>query len=176
MKLCFSTLACPSWSLGQILEAAEVHGIRGIDFRGLGHEFGIAKLPAFTSEIDSTLSELHRRNLEMPCLNTSITLVTPASERWQMMLEECERYARLAERSRTPFLRIFGGATPKTMSQDEGLMLGQRHLKQLIKICKQYGCKLLLETHDQWATSTEILQVLNGFDPHDIGVLWDLEH
>src|SRR5438874_2029465 len=108
MKLCFSTLVCPSWSLGQIFEQAEKFGIKGIDFRGLGHEIDITKLPAFGAELDSTLSELHRRGLEMPCLNTSVTLVTPASERWQMMLEECERYARLAERTRTPYLRIFG--------------------------------------------------------------------
>src|SRR4051812_36874509 len=123
MKLCFSTLACPLWSLGQIFEAAEKYQLPGIDFRGLGHEIDITKLPLFSSEADATLSEMRRRGLSIPCLCTSITLVTPASERWQMMLEECTRYAQLAERAGTKFLRIFGGATPKSMSHGEGLML-----------------------------------------------------
>src|SRR3954453_22403192 len=109
MKRCFSTLACPTWSLAQIMDAAESFGLPGIDFRGLGAEIDITKLSAFSSEIDSTLSEFRRRNLSMPCLNTSITLVTPASERWQMMLDESQRYASLAEKTRTPYLRAFGG-------------------------------------------------------------------
>src|SRR3954469_8163573 len=128
MNLCFSTLACPLWSLGQILEAAEKYQIPGIDFRGLLHDIDITKLAPFTSEIDATLSDLHRRGLSMPCLCTSITLVTPASERWQMMLEECSRYAQLAARAGTKYLRIFGGSIPKTMSSAEGLMLAERHL------------------------------------------------
>lgn len=174
--MCFSTLACPSWSLGQILEAAENFGIQGIDFRGVGHEIDITKLPAFSTDLETTLSDVRRRNLLLPCYNTSITLMTPASERWQMMLEECQRYATLAEKSNTKFLRIFGGAVPKEMTHAQGVMLGQRHLKQLIKICRPAGCKVLLETHDDWSRSNECMELVGEFETSDVGVLWDLEH
>jgi sugar phosphate isomerase/epimerase len=41
MKLTYSTLACPDWTLPQILDAAVAAGIAGIDFRGIGPELDI---------------------------------------------------------------------------------------------------------------------------------------
>src|SRR5437870_11930108 len=127
MKLCFSTLGCPTWTLRQILDAAKLYNLDGIDFRGLGPEIDITKTPAFTSELDATLDDFRRLSLSMPCLCTSVILITPASERWQMMLEECQRYATLAARTGTRLLRIFGGAIPKTMTTDEATMPAGRH-------------------------------------------------
>src|SRR5205809_3166114 len=112
MNLSISTLVCPTWSWPQIVGAAAAHGIGGIDLRGMGHEIDVSKLAIFDAELDGSLELLHRHGLEMPCLNTSIALVTPAAERWEMMLNECHRYARLAERSGAKYLRVFGGSVP----------------------------------------------------------------
>src|SRR5438477_13004184 len=141
LKLCFSTLICPSWTLEQIIAAAASSGARGIDFRGIGSEIDITRLPDFDPNdgLAVTINSLRRAELEMPCLNTSVTLVTPAAERWQQMLDECSRHAQIAARSGTTFLRIFGGSIPKDMSHDEGLTLAKRHLRQLIKVCHGAG-------------------------------------
>ena len=53
MRLSFSTLACPEWGLRQIVEAAATHGISGVDFRGLGPEIDITRLPQFTISADA---------------------------------------------------------------------------------------------------------------------------
>lgn len=176
MKLCLSTLACPNWALEQIVAAAAENGIVGLDFRGIGSEIDITRLPQFSDGLPATLELLGRHGLEMPCLNTSVTLVTPASERWEMMLDECRRYAALAEKTHTPFLRIFGGGVPKGMSREEARLLAQRHLRQLAKITRNFGVRALLETHDDWAASGQVLEILSEFDPADAGVLWDVEH
>ncbi len=176
MKLTISTLVCPKWTLQQIVEAATASGLGGIDFRGIGDDIDITRRPEFNEGIEHTLSLLRRHGIEMPCLNTSITLVTPAPDRWQMMLEEAQRTARLAEKTHTRFLRIFGGAVPKEMSRDEAAVLARRHLKQLIKLCATFCCQPILETHDHWATSVQVLEMIHEFDPADTGVLWDVEH
>lgn len=176
MKLAISTLVCPQWTLRQIVEAACSNGIGGIDFRGLGSEIDVTRLPDFNEGLIETLSMLKMRQLQMPCLNTSVTLLTPASARWEMMLEEALRTARLAEKTQTPFMRIFGGAVPKDMTRGQALNLAQRHLRQLLKICSGFGCMPLLETHDDWATSSEVLEMIHEFDPAQVGVLWDVEH
>jgi sugar phosphate isomerase/epimerase len=176
MKLTASTLACPKWSLDQIIDAFSAAGVRGIDFRGIGEEIDITRLPAFNEGLVATLNKLRAKSLEIPCLNSSITLITPAPQRWQMMLEEAQRTAMLAEKTHTRFLRIFGGAVPKEISRDEALILGQRHLRQIIKICSGYGCTPLLETHDDWSTSAQVMEMLHEFDAGDVGVLWDIEH
>jgi sugar phosphate isomerase/epimerase len=178
LRLCFSTLVCPQWTLEQIIAAAVNSGVGGIDFRGIGGEIDITRLVEFRDGdgLEVTVNSLQRSHLAMPCLNTSVTLVTPAAERWQQMLDECQRHAKLATRTGTRFLRVFGGKVPKEMTRDEGRTLAQRHLRQLVKVCHGTGTSLLLETHDDWTTSEQVLELIHEFPSDEVGVLWDIEH
>jgi sugar phosphate isomerase/epimerase len=176
MKLCFSTLACPAWDLQQIVDAAVACGMAGVDFRGIGEEIDITRVPAFNQDLPDTLALLRQHGLRVPCLNTSVTLVSPAPERWQMMLDECSRYARLGRLIGTHYVRIFGGAVPRGMTLDEARSMAQRHLRQLVKICGKWDCQPLVETHDDWATADSVMSLLHEFDPAEAGVLWDVEH
>jgi sugar phosphate isomerase/epimerase len=176
MKLTVSTLSCPTWNLQQIVTALRTDNITGIDFRGLGAEIDITRLTEFTTHLDQTLKLLHDNQISMPCLNTSVTLISPSAERWEAMLDEAQRYGRLASHTNTPYLRIFGGAVPKGLTLEEGRSMAERHLRQIIKICRVYNCIPLLETHDNWSTSSSMLELIHSFTPEEVGVLWDLEH
>jgi sugar phosphate isomerase/epimerase len=176
-RLSFSTLSCPNWSFEQIIDAAVRFGVQGIDFRGIGSEIDITRLPIFANgALDATMRAVRQHHLELPCFNTSVTLVSPAPQRWQEMLDECRRYAQLAQRTGTRLIRIFGGGVPKEMSRDEGRLMAERHLRQVIKICRSFECTPLVETHDDWSTSGQVLELLHEQDPRDVGVLWDIEH
>src|SRR5688500_6780647 len=176
MKLTFSTLACPTWDLGTIIDTAAANGIEGVDFRGVGEEIDVTKLPAFNGELDATLAFMRQRRVAMPCLNTSVTLVAPAPERWAAMLDECQRYAQLASRTGTRFLSCFGRVVPAGMTRAHARSRAQRHLRQLAKICRPNGCQVVLETHDAWSTSGEVLELIHEMSPDEAGVLWDMEH
>jgi sugar phosphate isomerase/epimerase len=54
--------------------------------------------------------------------------------------------------------------------------MAQRRLRQLVKIAHQSGAQVLLETHDDWATSQQVLELVHEFDPAEAGILWDIEH
>jgi sugar phosphate isomerase/epimerase len=174
--LTFSTLASPNWTLAQIVDCAVANGIPGIDFRGIGSQLDITHLKEFGADLSDTLQLLKQHHLQMPCLNTSVTLVTPDLSKWEAMQEELGRYAQLAERSGTRFIRLFGGAVPAGMTRDEARHLAHSHLKQAIEICQLHGCRPLLETHDSWTVSSALLEILGDIDPGEAGVLWDLEH
>ncbi len=176
MQLTFSTLACPDWTLPQIIGAAAANGMNGIDFRGIAADIDITRLAEFNDELPATMEMLRQHNLKVPCLNTSISVVSPAAERWQMMLDECHRHAVLADKLHTHFLRVFGGAIPKDLTREEARLLAIRHLRQLVKICAPAGCCVLLETHDAWSTSPQVLELISDFTPDEVGVLLDLEH
>ena len=47
MRICFSTLACPNWTLPQVLEIATASGYQGIELRFLEGEDSLWKLSAF---------------------------------------------------------------------------------------------------------------------------------
>jgi len=112
----------------------------------------------------------------LPCFNTSVTLLSPSPRGWDAMLDEALRYATLAGRTGTRFLRIFGGCAPSELTQEHARMMAQRRLRQVVKVCKPHGCIPLLETHDDWTTSSKVLELIHEFDPTDVGVIWDLEH
>lgn len=176
MKLCISTLACPTWTLQQIVDFCANAGVQGIDFRGIASEIDITRLPQFTTDLYQTLQLFGERNLVMPCLNLSVTLVTPDEQRWTAFLEEATRYATLAEQTHTKYLRVFGGAVPKEFTLEQARDLAIRHLRQLVKIAKPRGVTILVETHDAWSTGDEVMQIVGGFSPDEVGVLWDFEH
>ncbi len=176
MKLAISTLVCPEWTLDQIINACKAAGIEGIDFRGLGRELDITKLPEFTTDLDTTLRRIREAGLKLPCFNTSLRLIVRDPVEWNGFLEEAQRYAQLATRTGTETIRVFGGAVPEGMSRDEARIIAERHLRQLSKICLAHNCLPVLETHDQWKTSTQVLELLRDFTPDEVGVLWDLEH
>lgn len=175
MKLCYSTLACPDWNLRQIIDGAVSAGLQGVDFRGLGEEIDISKTAAFTRGLDKTLGMMRDMGLAIPCINTSVALVTPAADRWQTMLGEFQRYARLASRCGTRFVRVLGGRAPKELSGEEAMPLAIRHLRQLVKIAQPSHCMPLLETHDDWSVSSRVMEALHEFSPSEAGVLWDVE-
>lgn len=176
MKLTISTLACPDWTLAQILDACAAAGVGGVDFRGLGGEIDVTRLREFTVDLPRTLALFGARGIELPCFNTSVTLISPSAQRWQEMLDEAHRYAQLAARTGTPFVRIFGGAIPKGVPREEAVATARRHLRQVSKIFRTHGTLPVLETHDDWSTSAAVRELLHGFDPAEAGVLWDVEH
>jgi len=176
MKLSFSTLVCPTWTFQQIVDGAVRHGICGIDFRGIASEIDITQLPQFKTDIFQTLHVLGAHNLRLPCLNLSCTLVTPDDARWTTFLDETHRYAQLAAQTRTKYLRVFGGAVPKDFSRTQAADLAVRHLRQLIKIAQPHGAMILLETHDHWSSSDQVLELVGSFTADEVGVLWDIEH
>lgn len=176
MKLCISTLACPAWTFRQIVDHTSAAGISGIDFRGIASEIDITRLPLFNAELPETLRVLSEKNLRLPCFNLSTTLVTPDEERWQDFIEETTRAARLAQQTPTKYLRVFGGAVPKDMTRQAGRDLARAHLEQVCDIAHQHGCLIVLETHDDWSTSEQIFELIDGLPPERVGVLWDFEH
>jgi sugar phosphate isomerase/epimerase len=176
MKLSFSTLGCPKWTLDQILEQAEALGFGGIDFRGVGDAIDITTMPEFTTQLNQTAARLAQRKLVVPSLNSSVTLVTFDPTRWDAAIAEAQRYAQLAERLGTPFVRVFGGKIPAGVAREEARALAQRHLRQLAKICATHRCMPLLESHDDWTTSEELLPLLDGLDRGQVGIIWDIEH
>jgi sugar phosphate isomerase/epimerase len=176
VKLSVSTLTCPDWPLERIIATAREYGLAGIEFRGLQKEIDITRLIAFTVHLDQTLAGLRAANLAMPCLKTSVTLLAPPGQRWEAMMEECHRYAELAAAAGTPFIRIFGGQTPSGLEPSEALSLARRRLRQIVKLCHSRKCRPLIETHDDWATAPKMMELLEGMNPAEAAVLWDIEH
>jgi sugar phosphate isomerase/epimerase len=176
MKLAVSTLACPAWTLDEIIDNVAAAGAGGIDFRGVASEIDITRLPQFTTELPETMRRLGEKNLRLPCFNLSTTLVTVDAARWASFVDEVTRYARLARVTGTRLLRVFGGTVPAGLTRAQAAELARGHLSEIIAIARGCDCRIVLESHDDWATGAQVLELLGDVPPDEVGVLWDIEH
>lgn len=173
MKLTFTTLGCPAWSLETIIARAAEYGFDGVDFRGLEGTMNVYELPAFATDYAETRSRFEAAGLAVSCFSSSITLVSPA--RAADNAEELERYAELCVRFGTRYIRAFGGKVGD-QGRDAAIAEAAEQLARMEPILRQANVKLLVETHDDWTRCEDMLALLEGTSPETVGVLWDVHH
>src|SRR3954467_14573997 len=72
MKTSFSTLACPDWSLDQVLDAAQTYGYDGVELRVLSRELDLWRLPEFgRGALADTRRRIEDHGLWFVCVCTS---------------------------------------------------------------------------------------------------------
>jgi len=83
MRICFSTLACPTWTLHQVIEIAVSSGYQGIELRFLEGEDSLWKLNAFQgSALSAAKRSLLDNGIAISCVGTSCRFHSPdVSER-----------------------------------------------------------------------------------------------
>src|SRR5262249_23474512 len=109
MKTSFSTLACPQWSLEQVLAIATRCRYEGIELRFLEGEDSLWKLPAFQGAgLRESCRRIAESGLVISCLDTSCRFDSPAESERQRWIDEGLRMAELAAAFDAPGIRVFG--------------------------------------------------------------------
>lgn len=173
MKLSFTTLGCPDWTLDQIIANASAYGFDAIDFRGLNGEMNIYTLPEFAGQAKQTMQRIKDAGLEVSCFSSSVHVFS--EENYAKNLGEVTEYAKLCAMFGTRYIRVFGGKMGDT-DRETAIRRVVSHIGDMAKIAKEYGVKLLIETHDDWISCQDMKKVLEQVDPEAVGVLWDVHH
>ena len=64
MKLSFSTLGCPRWTLKEIVATAKDLGFGGVEIRGIGDKINALEIPEFSdAEIEQTKEKIAQTGL-----------------------------------------------------------------------------------------------------------------
>ena len=67
MKLSFSTLGCPRWTLKEIVATAKDLGFGGVEIRGIGDKINALEIPEFSdAEIEQTKEKIAQAGLVIP--------------------------------------------------------------------------------------------------------------
>ncbi|MZQ86230.1 TIM barrel protein [Paenibacillus sp. 5J-6] len=173
MKLSFTTLGCPEWSLDKIISSATEYGFDAIDFRGLTGEMNIYKLPEFSVQVEETLHKITDAGLHVSCFSSSVHLFF--EENYDKNLQEITEFAKLCSIFGTRYIRVFGGKIGDA-DRETAIQKVVKHVSEMANIAKTYGVKLLIETHDDWISCANMKKVLELVNTDAIGVLWDVHH
>ena len=85
MRLSCTTLACPEWSLDEILTRFRQYGYDAVDFRGLGTTTEIFRMEEFTTNLAGTVKKVQKSGLPVSAFSSSANMfaaTTADRDKW----------------------------------------------------------------------------------------------
>jgi sugar phosphate isomerase/epimerase len=176
MKLSFTTLGCPAWTLRQIVENAAAMGYDGVDLRGLQEEIDVSKRPEFTTGLNETKRMFadHGVDISGIAISARYAVLDPAEK--QAQFDETRRNMELAARLGTHILRVYGGRVPAGYTVETIMPTLVENLRQIGDEAQGFDVTLALETHDDWTDSAVFARLMAEVNHPRVRVLWDLHH
>lgn len=174
MKLAFSTVGCPDYNWTEIYSMAKDLGFQGIEMRVTGGEyFSLHARPFKAENIESTLSDLKKRHLEIPCLSSNCSL--KYKEKTEENIMKLMEYIELAYKLGTPYIRILADEHAKEEGEvDDNHVI--EVLKKLMPFAEVKNVTLLVETNGVYADTSRLKNLLDSVPSDNIGALWDIHH
>jgi sugar phosphate isomerase/epimerase len=174
MRISFSTLACPNWTMPQIIAMAAGQGYEGIELRFVQGEDSLWKSPVFSGkELASTKRELADRALNISCLDTSCRFHSPdAAERGRWMTEG-NRMADLAAELGAPGIRVFGDTIQPGADRTSTQSWIAESIRELAEITAARGVEIWIENHGDFAGAAATAAILQQAASPKAGVVWD---
>lgn len=174
MRLSFSSLACPDATFSQIVAMAAAFGYDGIELRFVQGEDALWKLPDFQGEkLAAARRSLADAGLVISCLDTSCRFHFPDATERNRWLEEGRRMADLAAALGAPGLRIFGDTIQPGADRTSTRTWIAENMARLAEMTSRQGVEVWLESHGDFTSSRETLEILQQAGASYTGVVWD---
>ncbi|MFT3952202.1 MAG: sugar phosphate isomerase/epimerase [Oscillospiraceae bacterium] len=173
MKLAFSTLGCPDWTLGEIFSAAKDLSFDGVEIRGIGNEvYAPAAKPFQVAHIVKTREEIAAMGVPVVMLATGICLGQPVLR--ESNFTEANEYFALAKALDVSLMRVMIESTPQPERSDYAAAV--EAYAQLCDEAARFGVCPLIETNGSLADSARMNQFMKDTAHPNSGVLWDIHH
>jgi sugar phosphate isomerase/epimerase len=174
MKVSFSTLGCPDWTLRQVIDLARRERYDGIELRFIQGDAALWKRAEFTgSGLAGTVAELGGAGLVVSCVDTSCFFHDPDPSERQRTLEEGRRMVALAAALGAPGVRIFGDRVQPGATRQETEAWIAEALHALGEEAAAAGLEAWLETHGDFASAEATSRILARAGTRGVGVVWD---
>ncbi len=178
MKFAFSTLACPKWSVEQVIENALGMGYDGIEWRLLDGNI-IDPIRDSTNVIDA-VSACRTRGLDVCAFDTSCTFNHTEPEVRAKQVEDLRNWIILAQKAHVPILRVFGGKDQESIFSQPSLDTVNAWVADSLHLvasqAEQSSVTVALETHDAFSSARRVANVLQAVNSGSIAALWDSHH
>lgn len=171
MKIGFSTLGCPDWTLSEILATAKDLGYNGVEIRGIASEMYAPTMKCFSSEqIYKTLQKI--AGLEIPILTSNACIATKVNI--DNNVKEAMEYIELAGKIGAKYVRIM--CTNRAMLDDGDYELALGYYKALAKYGEKFSVTPLIETNGMFCDTELLKKFIEESGESNVGVLWDIHH
>jgi len=172
MKFAFSTLATPEWTLECAVERGRGMGYDGIELRLVDGSLIPADfdVPATRRVRKATVEE----GFPVLAVDTSVRVTDPDTGR---VRDEILAYLDMAAMWEAPVVRVFGGSLTDdpagrraTLGRAAGVLSG------VAAQAAARGVTVAVETHDDFASSKVVAELLARVPERSVGAVWDSHH
>jgi sugar phosphate isomerase/epimerase len=171
-KLGCSTLACPGWTLEQVVDLARRSGYEGLELRLVDGELID---PSLSQEARAEIDRrLQASGLAVVAVDSSIRLLDDRPE--ADVVADIRAFLVLAAGWSAPLVRVFGGTAPEGMTAGAAEARAAGVLNAAAADAARLGVRIGIETHDAFSAAAAVAPVLALVDSPQVGVVWDLLH
>lgn len=176
MRLAFSTLACPRWSIEEAAAAGASYGYEGIELRLVDGEL-----------IDPRMSPDDRRRVSSACAEAGLPIVAvdssirvvadAAGDAGETVGADLLAFLELASAWQAPVVRVFGGSLPADpTARAEQMRVAASVLERASAQAERLGVQIGVETHDDFSSSSVVAELLAMVPSSAVGAVWDSHH
>lgn len=174
MKTSFSTLACPDWTLSEVLAAAAKYGYDGVELRVISRELDLWNLPEFkSSALPTTRAVVEDRGLVIAAIGSSACFHSSEAHERERNFDSALRMAEVAAGLGAPAIRVFGDRIQPGSGREKTAAWIADSLTKLATKLKPDGVQVWLETHGDFTTAADISEVIAQINEAEIGIIWD---
>jgi glucosamine-6-phosphate deaminase len=174
MKLSFSTLGCPDWTLARVIDVAGRLGYDGIELRFLEGDDTLWTRPELMpSGLPETRARLTDAGLRVACVDSRSFFHHADPGARATALEEARRVADVAAALGAPGIRVFGDRVQKGADLDSTRGWVAQSVAALRDHAWPAWVEVWLETHGDFATGVAARSVLDLAGGSGLGVIWD---
>lgn len=177
MKYAFSTLACPAWSIEQVVDAATRLGYDGVELRLLDGE--VIDPLADRAKVERAVALCRSHGVDVCAFDTSCRFNQSDATEQEGQVADLLAWIGLAHDLQVPLLRVFGGANPEggaSATDDEVNARVAAALRRVAPEAERADVTVVLETHDAFSSARRVADVLERVGSSHIAALWDSHH
>jgi len=180
MKLAFSSIACPTWSLVTMVEKAKEYGYAGIELRGLEGQMYLPLAPQLASNPGKVADLMDDTGVSLVCLSTSAAFHHRDKQTQAKSSKEVRDYIELAQDLRCPYVRVFGSEIQKMSfsllgyeRRETTLARIVEGLKPLADYAAQRGVTLLIENNGDFVDSVSMWFIVDAVASPGLRCCWN---
>jgi glucosamine-6-phosphate deaminase len=174
VRLSFSTLGCPSWSLERVIDLAGREGYDGVELRFLEGDDALWARPELSGDgLAETRRRLRDAGLAVSCVDTRSFFHDPDAAARTRAHDEAARSLELAASLAAPGIRVFGDRVQPGADLGSTRAWIAEAMETLADRARGTGVEVWIESHGDFARAADTLSVLDGVRSRGAGVVWD---
>jgi len=173
VKISFSTLGSPDWTLAHTLDEAKRLGFDGVELRYISGTDALWELPELSRGLAATKRQVADHGLVVAGVGARAHFHFTDAAKRKEQIAEAKKNVDIAGALGSTGVRLWGDKVQQGGDRESTMKWISEALWTMADYGRPMGVSMRLETHGDFTSSTDVLAILRGCGCHGAAVTWD---